>query len=141
MDTGSVPGAGTKIPRASGKLNLHTSTAEPLHCNKDPAQPKFFLKNTLTSSLFFLFTINVSSSRRSSTSFSESLSAASSFYFSLKPILTSDGVTPSRCFPWSLALARQTPLQLLHHPWAGQVPNALQLLLSLQKLPSQSPTH
>ena len=53
----------------------------------------------------------------------------------------SDGVTPSRCFPWSLPSARRTTLQLLHRPQAGQVLNALQLLLSLQKLPFQSLTH
>ena len=32
-DTGSIPGWGTKIPRAMGQLSLHTATTEPVHHN------------------------------------------------------------------------------------------------------------
>ena len=39
-DTGSIPGWETKIPHALGRLCPHTATTEPVHRNKDPAQPK-----------------------------------------------------------------------------------------------------
>ena len=32
-DGGSIPGRGTKIPHATGRLSLHTATTEPTHCN------------------------------------------------------------------------------------------------------------
>ena len=39
-DTGSIPGWETKIPHALGRLCPHTATTDPVHRNKDPAQPK-----------------------------------------------------------------------------------------------------
>ena len=32
-DTGSVPGRGTKIPHATGQLNLRSTASEPVHRN------------------------------------------------------------------------------------------------------------
>ena len=46
---GSIPVQGTKIPHVSGQLSPHTATREaPMHCNKDPEQPKLFLKKVRT---------------------------------------------------------------------------------------------
>ena len=39
-DMGSVPGGGTKIPHAAGKLSQWTANEEPTSHNKDPAYPK-----------------------------------------------------------------------------------------------------
>ena len=39
-DMSSIPGRGTKIPHAAGKLSQWTATEEPASHNKNPAQPK-----------------------------------------------------------------------------------------------------
>jgi len=39
-DVGLIPGQRTDIPRAAGLLSPWAVTREPLHPNKDPAQPK-----------------------------------------------------------------------------------------------------
>ena len=42
-DTGSIPGPGTKIPRAAGQLSLHVLQLEKLlRHDKDPEQSKNF---------------------------------------------------------------------------------------------------
>ena len=38
-DVGSISIQGTKIPHATGQLNIHASTTKPSHHNKDSAQP------------------------------------------------------------------------------------------------------
>ena len=39
-DVGSIPGQGTKIPRAMGQLNLHATTTEPVSCSERPQVPQ-----------------------------------------------------------------------------------------------------
>ena len=39
-DAGSIPGQGTKIPRAMGQLNPHATTTEPARLNERAGVPQ-----------------------------------------------------------------------------------------------------